>query len=102
MNELSCMKLSLPAARANGAPASAPAPTNPAILSTSRRDAERMILAIPDPYPATEVCCGCVPLRLADVMVRQSNKSTLLSPALTVLPQQEFPPDLHQWFVAIG
>src|SRR5215469_3557027 len=51
MNELSCIKPSvLPAARPGWAPSMAPAPPSAVIFSTSRRDAERMILAIPVPH----------------------------------------------------
>ena len=52
MNELSCIIVSaLGAARPGAAPNIAPAPVIAVILSTSRRDAARMMLAIPVSLP---------------------------------------------------
>src|ERR1700692_4109996 len=81
MKELSCMKVMLfGAARARAAPSNPPTVDKAEIVSTSRRDAARMIFAIRSAFPRTAYSAGChyraARPRVPKVRGRESPKST--------------------------
>src|SRR5690242_489705 len=107
MNELSCMKLRfLVAARPGPTPNKAPAPPTPAIFSTSRRVAARVIEAIPNALPMPRCLLqrrpGCRRLTLGWGNPRsQRGASSLFGLPCAILPQQELTPYFDQWHTII-
>src|SRR5882672_2103367 len=90
MNELSCIiVIAFGAARPGAPPSMAPAPAIAVIFSTSRRDAARMMLAIPA-SPSRLPPCD----RRYEAATGQVNGSAV-SAGVLAPAQQELAPELH-------